>query len=74
MSQPLGGGLPFSADHTQFKTVIYQEGHHVAILIDRRQNKRRQRSLRMPSAEAALAYCRRTAAALLYLPESPSRN
>jgi hypothetical protein len=68
MSKPLGGGLPFSPAFPQSKTLFYNEGHPTAILVDRRLGKRRQRSLRIATAEAAMAWCRRSAAALLCYP------
>lgn len=53
--------------------MFYTEGDPAAILVTNRKGRRREQAIRMDTAEAALAYCRAHAAALLYLP-NPHRN
>jgi hypothetical protein len=55
------------------KTVFYTEGQAAGILVTLRGRRRQAQPISMPTAEAALAYCRANAAALLYLP-NPMRN
>lgn len=55
------------------KTVFYTEGQTAGILVTLRGRRRQAQSISMATAEAALAYCRANAAALLYLPD-PTRN
>lgn len=55
------------------KTVFYTEGQASGILVTLTGRSRRAQPISMATAEAALAYCRANAAALLYLP-NPARN
>lgn len=54
-------------------TLFFTEGQSVGILVENRGGRRRSQTLSLATAEAALAYCRANAAALLYLP-NPDRN
>ncbi|MBN8246235.1 MAG: hypothetical protein J0L84_02185 [Verrucomicrobia bacterium] len=73
MSKPqVKGAIPPDPFKYQL-TVFYTEGQASGILVTNRGGRRRQQILRLATAEAALAYCRANAAALLYLP-NPARN
>jgi len=73
MSQPQWkGAIPPDPFKHQL-TVFYTEGQAAGILVINRRGRRRLQALSLPTAEAALDYCRANAAALLYLP-NPVRN
>ncbi|MCW5560067.1 MAG: hypothetical protein KIT22_19800, partial [Verrucomicrobiae bacterium] len=54
-------------------TLFFTEGQSVGILVTNHRGRRQAQAISMATAEAALAYCRAHAAALLYLP-NPNRN
>ena len=67
MSKPHEGFTPpvFSG---QTKTMFYVEGSQVATVIINRAGKRNQKALKIATAEAAVAWCRKERAYLIYAP------
>lgn len=52
----------------QTKTMFYNEGNLAALLVVNRRGKRVESTMDFPKAEAALDWCRRKGAILVYLP------
>ncbi|MCW5559728.1 MAG: hypothetical protein KIT22_18075, partial [Verrucomicrobiae bacterium] len=73
MSRPRRTGAIPTDPFKHRLTLLYTEGQAVGILIENRRGRRQAQAISMATAEAALAYCRANAAALLYLP-NPNRN
>ena len=73
MKQPHSGFNP-PAPAGQSKTMFYNEGNPVAILVTSRSGRMKQSTLDFPTAEAALAWCRQNGAALYYMPVNPAAN
>lgn len=58
----------------QTKIMIVNEGNPVAMLVTNTGGQRNTGGMRMPNAEAALTWCRKNAAMLIYLPLATDRN
>jgi hypothetical protein len=71
-SPKAGNNLPdFSG---QSKILFFNEGNPVAILVTRRVGQQKAINRRFDSGEAALAWCRRNTAILVYCPVALERN
>jgi len=58
----------------QTKTMFYNEGNPAALLVTNKAGKRVQSVMEFPKAEAALAWCRRYGAMLVYCPLDLAKN
>lgn len=58
----------------QTKIMIVTEGNPTALLLINRYGKRNVGGMKMPSVEAALAWCRKNAAMLVVMQLDPSRH
>jgi hypothetical protein len=67
-----GNNLPDFAG--QSKILFCNEGNPVALLVTSRAGRRKAVGRRFATAEAALAWCRRSSAVLLYFPVALERN
>lgn len=56
---------------TSLQTVFFTEGSTAAIVVTNRNGSRSQRTLKITSAEQALAWAKKHQAGLLYLPAAP---
>lgn len=65
--------MPFDLTSLR-RTVFYIEGQRTALLVSRVKRGHRERRLAITSAEAALAWCQKHAAGLVYCPPDPERN
>ena len=64
MGQPLQASL----------TMFYTEGNPIALVVENRKGNRIEKELTLDTAEAALAWCKKHGAMLVYLPFDPTRN
>jgi hypothetical protein len=71
MGQPHPSALAFPDFAGQSKTLLCQEGNKTAILVTRQGDGFTQRPIRCRSSTDALQWCRRHAAAMIYLPLIP---
>lgn len=74
MSHPQEDAIPMPGPSRQTKTLIYVEGHKTAAVISEGPKGFSERSIRMQSAEAALAWCKARTVKMIYLPTDPARN
>lgn len=65
--------MPFDIGNLR-RTVFYVDGERTALLVSRAGRGHRERLLKIETAEAALAWCKRHAAGLVYCPVDPDRN
>ncbi|HTB85981.1 MAG TPA: hypothetical protein VK742_20215 [Candidatus Sulfotelmatobacter sp.] len=66
--------MKFPAPVRQTKTMFYNEGNPVAMLIVEKGGKHRERTMKFGTAEAALGWCRNNGANLYYMPVRVSSN
>ena len=74
MSNSHGGEIPLPGTFGQSKTVFYIDGEPAGVLVENVNGRRRKRVLKLATAEAALAWCRSHASALVFLPADAARN
>jgi len=67
-----GNSLPDFAG--QSKILFCNEGNPIAMLLTNRAGRRQTAQRRFASAEAALSWCRRSSAVLVYFPVALERN
>jgi hypothetical protein len=74
MNNPHAGEIPIFP--TSLQTVFFTEGSPAAIVVTRMKAGYRQRSVKMASAEAALAWAKKRQAGLVYVPAAadPGQN
>jgi len=58
----------------QSKIMFYTEGNPLALLMTSKAGRRNVGNMRMPTAEAALAWCRKNMFMLVYMPYAVERN
>jgi len=66
MSNPHAGEIPFFP--TSLQTVFFAEGSDAAIVVTNKNGRRTERSVKIQSAEAALAWAKKRQAGLIYVP------
>ena len=73
MKQPHDGFTPpdFAG---QTKIMFVNEGNPSAMLVTNKAGRRKIGGMTMPTAEAALAWCRSNGAMMVYLPLNPAAN
>lgn len=73
MSKPSADNQPpdFSG---QSKIMFYSEGNPAAMLVTNRAGRRKCTAMDFPTAEAALGWCRKHLAVLVYMPVNLARN
>ncbi|MCX6896281.1 MAG: hypothetical protein NTZ16_12450 [Verrucomicrobia bacterium] len=73
MSKPHEGFTPpdFAG---QTKIVFCNEGNPVSMLLTNRAGRRSEKPLKLATAEAAVAWCRKNGAMLIYFPVALDRN
>jgi len=59
---------------SQAGTLFCIEGNPVAVLVTLKAKRRATKPMRFDQAEAALAWCRRQGAVMVYCPARPDRN
>ena len=69
MKQPLKPNLG-----SQAKTLFVNEGNPIGLLVTNKGGRLKSSPLEFKTAEAALAWCRDSAAMMVYCPLSPARN
>ena len=74
MSNQQGIPIPMPEAFGQFQTLFYVEGKPTAILVKSLHGRRRERVLKLATAQAALAWCQARRAMLVYLPANPQEN
>jgi len=58
----------------QSKIMFYSEGNPAAMLVTNRAGRRKSSTMTFATAEAALAWCRKHLAVMVYLPMNLARN
>jgi hypothetical protein len=56
------------------KTMFYTEGNSAASLVTNKAGRHQARTMKFLTAEAALGWCRKHTAMLVYLPLNPAHN